>query len=174
MSIVQPLFDWDGSRTRDMVHPHDDPLFQTLCMLRLARLPTALRLPFRSPSNRNPRILPLLIFQSPMTIAAAADWIRVTPARDSTPPFSVFSKTLQKSEQDDRDYRIIELENGLQATLVHDPKADKAAASLDVAVGHLYDPVSNETWSVSHRELNGTRRMICQVSLTFASICYLW
>ena len=25
--------------------------------------------------------------------------------------------------------------------LVHDFKAEKAAASLDVAVGHLYDPV---------------------------------
>ncbi|KDR81747.1 hypothetical protein GALMADRAFT_58881 [Galerina marginata CBS 339.88] len=54
--------------------------------------------------------------------------------------YRVFTKPVLKSEQDDRDYRIIQLENGLQATLVHDPKADKAAASLDVAVGHLYDP----------------------------------
>lgn len=38
--------------------------------------------------------------------------------------------------------RIIRLENGLKATLVSDPKSDKAAASLDVAVGHLDDPVS--------------------------------
>lgn len=52
----------------------------------------------------------------------------------------VFTKPIVKSEQDDRDYRIIQLENGLQVTLVHDAKADKAAASLDVAVGHLYDP----------------------------------
>ncbi|KAF8965197.1 Metalloenzyme, LuxS/M16 peptidase-like protein [Flammula alnicola] len=55
-------------------------------------------------------------------------------------PYQVFTKPIVKSEQDDRDYRIIQLENGLQATLVHDLKADKAAASLDVAVGHLYDP----------------------------------
>jgi insulysin len=74
----------------------------------------------------------------------STDWVPVVPFRESTPPFSVFPKTIQKSEQDDRDYRIIQLENGLQATLVHDPKADKAAASLDVAVGHLYDPVRNE------------------------------
>jgi insulysin len=53
----------------------------------------------------------------------------------------VFTKPIVKSEQDDRDYRIIQLENGLQVALVHDAKADKAAASLDVAVGHLYDPV---------------------------------
>ena len=67
------------------------------------------------------------------------DWRRITS--DTAPPFSVFTKPLQKSEQDDREYRIIQLDNGLQATLVHDAKADKAAASLDVAVGHLYDPV---------------------------------
>jgi len=55
--------------------------------------------------------------------------------------YRVFTKAIVKSEQDDRDYRIIKLENGLEATLIHDAKADKAAASLDVAVGHLYDPV---------------------------------
>lgn len=56
-------------------------------------------------------------------------------------PYQVFTKPIVKSEQDDRDYKIIQLQNGLQATLVHDINADKAAASLDVAVGHLYDPV---------------------------------
>ena len=59
----------------------------------------------------------------------------------NAPPFTVFNKPIQKSQQDDRDYRIIKLQNGLQAILVHDAKADKAAASLDVAVGHLWDPV---------------------------------
>ncbi|TFK42449.1 Metalloenzyme, LuxS/M16 peptidase-like protein [Crucibulum laeve] len=70
---------------------------------------------------------------------ASSDWKNVTPS-SPVPPFSVFTKPIHKSEQDDRDYRIIQLENGLQATLIHDAKADKAAASLDVAVGHLYDP----------------------------------
>jgi len=55
---------------------------------------------------------------------------------------SVYTKPIQQSQQDDRQYRLIRLNNGLQAMLVHDPKADKAAASLDVTVGHLYDPVS--------------------------------
>lgn len=58
------------------------------------------------------------------------------------PPFSVFTKPIQKSENDDREYRYIRLQNGLQAVLVHDATADKAAASLDVSVGHLSDPVS--------------------------------
>jgi len=65
-----------------------------------------------------------------------------TVKRPNTVAYQLFTNPIVKSEQDDRDYRIIQLENGLQVTLVHDVKADKAAASLDVAVGHLYDAVS--------------------------------
>lgn len=32
------------------------------------------------------------------------------------------------------------LENGLEAMIVSDPKTDKAAAAMDVKVGHLSDP----------------------------------
>ncbi|KAJ7137711.1 insulin-degrading enzyme [Mycena epipterygia] len=71
-------------------------------------------------------------------MATIPGWERVTPA--TAPPFSVFKNSLQKSPQDDRSYRVIRLDNGLEAVLVHDEKADKAAASLDVAVGHLMDP----------------------------------
>ncbi|KAF9495865.1 hypothetical protein BDN71DRAFT_1447054 [Pleurotus eryngii] len=73
------------------------------------------------------------------TSAFQPDW---TPSQPSslTPPYSVFTKPIEKSEQDNREYRLIQLANGLQATVVRDPNADKAAASLDVAVGHLYDP----------------------------------
>lgn len=73
---------------------------------------------------------------------APEGWIQV-PSNGSIPPYAAFIKPIQKSPQDDRDYRIIRLENGLSATIVHDPTADKAAASLDVAVGHLYDPVGS-------------------------------
>lgn len=69
------------------------------------------------------------------------DWIRV-PGRDSNPAYSYYKKALDKSSLDDRDYRVIRLDNGLNATVIHDPTADKAAASLDVSIGHLYDPVS--------------------------------
>ncbi|KIP12311.1 hypothetical protein PHLGIDRAFT_21111 [Phlebiopsis gigantea 11061_1 CR5-6] len=72
-----------------------------------------------------------------MTIPEA-EWKRVSDP--AAPPFFVFTKSIRKSEQDDREYRVIKLANGLEAMLVHDGKADKAAASLDVAVGHLYDP----------------------------------
>ena len=74
-----------------------------------------------------------------MPTVTNSDWTRVE--RPGATPHLVYTKPIVKSEQDDRDYRIIRLENGLQVTLVHDGKADKAAASLDVAVGHLYDPV---------------------------------
>lgn len=74
-----------------------------------------------------------------MTTVTNPDWARVE--RPGATPHLVYTKPIVKSEQDDREYRIIQLENGLRATLVHDGKADKAAASLDVAVGHLYDPV---------------------------------
>ncbi len=79
--------------------------------------------------------------------AEDAHWDCV-PATPSTPKHYVYSKPIQKSQQDDREYRVIRLENGLEAVLVHDAHADKSAASLDVAVGHLSDPVSSCAVSV--------------------------
>ena len=76
-----------------------------------------------------------------MTTGPGKDWLRVV-SDQNTPPYWVFNLPLQKSERDDREYRLIQLDNGLKAVLVHDAKADKAAASLDVGVGHLSDPVS--------------------------------
>ena len=81
----------------------------------------------------------------PLATVTNSDWARVE--RPGATSHLVYTKPIVKSEQDDRDYRIIRLENGLQATLVHDGKADKAAASLDVAVGHLSDPVGLTTIS---------------------------
>lgn len=45
-----------------------------------------------------------------------------------------------KPLNDNRNYRYLELENGLQVLLISDPQADKAAASLDVNVGSRQDP----------------------------------
>lgn len=49
-----------------------------------------------------------------------------------------------KSPADDNEYRFIELENGLQVVLVSDRDADKAAASMNVAVGSGDDPAERE------------------------------
>lgn len=42
-----------------------------------------------------------------------------------------------RSEEDKRQYRALELANGLKILLISDPKTDKSAASLDVNVGMM-------------------------------------
>jgi insulysin len=48
--------------------------------------------------------------------------------------------TVVQSPNDDRDYRYMTLDNGLQVLLVSDPATDKAAASLVVFRGSYHDP----------------------------------
>ena len=50
----------------------------------------------------------------------------------------------EKSPNDDNKYRFIELDNGLKVILVSDQDADKAAASMNVAVGSGDDPEDRE------------------------------
>lgn len=44
------------------------------------------------------------------------------------------------SPNDERDYRTLTLDNGLEALLIHDPDADKAAAAMNVAAGSDQNP----------------------------------
>ncbi|KAF9431806.1 Insulinase (Peptidase M16) [Entomortierella beljakovae] len=53
---------------------------------------------------------------------------------------AVFRKEIETSPNDERSYRLVRLNNNLDALVIHDPKADKSAAALDVHVGHLSDP----------------------------------
>lgn len=46
----------------------------------------------------------------------------------------------EKSPNDDNAYRLVTLDNGLQALLISDSDAPKAAAALDVLVGHGENP----------------------------------
>lgn len=48
--------------------------------------------------------------------------------------------TIKKPDLDNRIYENITLRNDLQAILISDPEAQKAACALDVHVGHLLDP----------------------------------
>lgn len=50
------------------------------------------------------------------------------------------SATLVKSANDARQYRYLELDNGLKVLLVSDSEAERAAAALDVHVGSRNDP----------------------------------
>ncbi len=54
------------------------------------------------------------------------------------------AQTPDKSPNDNNEYRFIELDNGLRAILVSDRDADKAAASMNVAVGSGDDPKERE------------------------------
>ncbi len=69
-----------------------------------------------------------------------AEWEQV-PATDGIPAYSVYGGNVHKPELDDRDYRVVRLENGILAVLIHDSKADKAASCVNIAVGHMQDPV---------------------------------
>jgi len=62
--------------------------------------------------------------------------------------FSMAAQTPDKSPNDNNEYRFIELNNGLRAILVSDESADKAAASMNVAVGSGDDPKERE--GISH------------------------
>ncbi|KAI0658946.1 LuxS/MPP-like metallohydrolase [Cubamyces menziesii] len=70
---------------------------------------------------------------------AFSTWKHI-PAAGDAPAFRVFEGHLEKPALDDRQYRLLELHNGLRAVLVHDQAADKAAASLTVTTGNMLDP----------------------------------
>ncbi|WP_051234845.1 insulinase family protein [Marinimicrobium agarilyticum] len=52
--------------------------------------------------------------------------------------------TPQKSDVDHREYRSLTLKNGLRILLISDPRAQKAAAALDVHIGHHQNPPERE------------------------------
>ncbi|KAH8927446.1 LuxS/MPP-like metallohydrolase [Atractiella rhizophila] len=54
---------------------------------------------------------------------------------------AVFTQHIERSANDDRSYRLITLENGLQALLISDKETDKSAAAVTVRVGNLEDPL---------------------------------
>lgn len=54
--------------------------------------------------------------------------------------YSAYTQHIDKPLSDDREYKLIRLDNGLEALLIHDPTTDKASAAMDVRVGHLSDP----------------------------------
>ncbi|WP_373001831.1 insulinase family protein [Marinobacter sp.] len=77
--------------------------------------------------------------------------------------FSTLALTAQipeKSPNDDNQYRFIALDNGLKVILVSDQEADKAAASMNVAVGSGDDPADREGLShfLEHMLFLGTEK----------------
>lgn len=55
--------------------------------------------------------------------------------------FATLNVPIEKSENDDREYRLIKLANELEVLLVSDSNTDKASAAMDVHIGQIHDPV---------------------------------
>ncbi|XP_045188841.2 insulin-degrading enzyme-like [Mercenaria mercenaria] len=47
---------------------------------------------------------------------------------------------ITKSAGDDRQYRALELQNGMRVLLISDKQTDKSSAAMDVYIGHMKDP----------------------------------
>lgn len=66
------------------------------------------------------------------------------PSLDFPPPPPIPKATgkvdIKVPPTEDRLHRYLVLPNGLEVVIVSDPKSDKAAAAMDVGVGHLSDP----------------------------------
>ncbi|PHH91307.1 hypothetical protein CDD83_1011 [Cordyceps sp. RAO-2017] len=83
---------------------------------------------------------------------------RMAPGRQT--PVVVLAEGLEKPSLDDRDYRVVRLENELEALLVHDPETDKASAALDVNVGNFCDEegMPGMAHAVEHLLFMGTNK----------------
>ncbi len=68
------------------------------------------------------------------------------------------NQNIVQSQNDDRQYRYLTLENDLKVILVSDSKADKSAASMDVHIGHMADPKNRQglTHFLEHMLFLGT------------------
>ncbi len=71
-----------------------------------------------------------------------------------------FALDINKGSVDDRQYEYFELKNGLKALIISDPTTDKAAASLDVAVGSADNPKGREGLAhfLEHMLFLGTKK----------------
>jgi hypothetical protein len=79
----------------------------------------------------------------------------------AVPPPERLADTLERPELDNRTYRVIKLENELEALLIHDPDTDKASAALDMNVGSFSDPddMPGMAHAVEHLLFMGTKKV---------------
>lgn len=75
----------------------------------------------------------LLTACNPMSLQSTTDTSPTSAQTDASQP-------LISSQNDQRSYRTLTLDNQLSVILVSDPKADKAAAAMNVAIGSGQDP----------------------------------
>uniref|UniRef100_A0A8C3CB21 Insulin degrading enzyme n=1 Tax=Cairina moschata TaxID=8855 RepID=A0A8C3CB21_CAIMO len=63
-----------------------------------------------------------------------------TKNKMNNPAIKRITNEIIKSPEDKREYRGLELANGIKALLISDPTTDKSSAALDVHIGSLSDP----------------------------------
>lgn len=94
-------------------------------------------------------------YRNPLSLAALAFFCLLLGSALATA-----ARNPMQSPNDANQYRYLELENGLQVLLISDDTADKAAASLNVAVGSGDDPAGREGLShfLEHMLFLGTEK----------------
>ena len=77
------------------------------------------------------------------------------------PPPDRVAEDLERPALDDRSYRVIRLENQLEALLIHDPDTDKVSGALDVNVGSFSDAddMPGVAHAVEHLLFMGTEKV---------------
>jgi hypothetical protein len=90
-------------------------------------------------------------------IQTMADRHKATPQHGAV----VVTDFMEKPALDIRSYRVIVLENRLEALLINDPETDKASAALDVNVGSFSDPkdMPGLAHAVEHMLFMGTEKV---------------
>ena len=59
-----------------------------------------------------------------------------------------------------REYRGLELQNGMKCLLISDSKTDKSAAAVDVNIGYLVDPIPGLAHFCEHMLFLGSTKVI--------------
>ena len=80
------------------------------------------------------------LFWAPVALFLVSCESTQVAENSSSKPLITSVQQIEKSPNDTRDYRYLELTNGLKVVLISDQKADKAAASLTAFRGSFHDP----------------------------------
>ncbi|KAL9093656.1 MAG: hypothetical protein Q9159_000185 [Coniocarpon cinnabarinum] len=81
--------------------------------------------------------------------------------RDQHVESEILADYLEKPLQDNRTYKVIKLQNELEALIIHDPDTDKASAALDNAAGSFSDDADlpGMAHAVEHLLFMGTKKL---------------
>jgi insulysin len=86
----------------------------------------------------------------------------VEPLNNRTaPPPERVANSMERPALDNRSYRVVKLQNELEALLIHDPETDKASGALDVNVGSFSDTddMPGLAHAVEHMLFMGTEKV---------------